>query len=286
MTIKKGIILAGGLGSRLYPLTKASNKQLLPIFDKPTIYYPLSTLMLMGIQDILFISRAEDLKVLENLFGDGKSLGVSFSYRVQDEPRGLADAFIVGEDFINNDSVAMILGDNFFHGHGLSSFLQSKTENHKGAHLFTYRVEDPSAYGVVTTDTDGRIIKIDEKPTNPESNLAITGLYLFDGSVSGRAKKIKPSKRGELEITDLIKSYDAEIEMAQLGRGYVWLDVGQPKSLLDASNYVEVIQSRQGILVASPEEIALRMEYIARKQFDSIVKKMPKSPYQKKLFKI
>lgn len=288
MTIKKGIILAGGTGSRLYPLTIATNKQLLPIYDKPVIYYPLTTLMLAGIKDILIISTSHDLPGLKNLLGDGSSWGIKFSYQTQETPRGLPDAFIIGEEFINQEPVAMILGDNFFHGQGLSEVIQDAAQELKGATIFTYKVEDPSRYGVVVLGRNEKVIDIEEKPEHPKSNLAVTGLYYFDGSVSQRAKKLSPSTRNELEITDLIRLYHQEktLSMTQLRRGYVWFDVGSPKSLLDASNYVEVIQSRQGILIASPEEVAWRMNFISSKDFQLQIKNLPAGQYKRNLERV
>lgn len=288
MTVEKGIILAGGTGSRLYPLTIAANKQLLPIYDKPVVYYPLTTLMLAGIRDILIISTPSDLPILENLLGDGKRYGIKLTYQVQQSPAGLPEAFILGESFIDSKSVAMILGDNFFHGHGLSTDLEAAAQNLEGAHIFTYQVEDPSRYGVVILNLDGSIQEIEEKPENPRSNLAITGLYYFDESVSKRARGLSPSARGELEIVDLIRTYVREdrIMMTEFGRGYVWFDAGTPKSLLDASQYVEVIQSRQGYFIASPEEVALRMNFISLNDFTVNISTMPKSKYREYLEKI
>jgi glucose-1-phosphate thymidylyltransferase len=285
MKIEKGIILAGGTGSRLYPLTIASNKQLLPIFDKPVIYYPLTTLMLAGIREILIISTPHDLPLIQTLLGDGSQLGMSFSYIAQEVPRGLPEAFLLGEKFINQQPIAMILGDNFFHGHGLSETVYDTAQNLSGGHIFTYTVEDPTRYGVVVLDKKEQILDIEEKPHHPKSNLAITGLYYFDGSVSERAKTLKISKRNELEIVDLIKSYmdERKLSISQLGRGYVWFDVGTAKSLLDASNYVEVIQARQGISIASPEEVAWRMGFIDSNKLDFNISCMPESRYSKYL---
>lgn len=288
MKIKKGIILAGGSGSRLYPLTAASNKQLLPIYDKPVIYYPLTTLMLAGIRDILVISTPKDLSAIEELLGTGEQFGVRISYQAQEKPNGLPEAFILGEKFIGGDSVAMILGDNFFHGHGLSEAVFEPAQKLSGAHIFTYNVEDPERYGIVVLSAQEKVLDIEEKPSNPKSNLAVTGLYYFDGTVSERAKKLKPSLRGELEIVDLIKSYiaDEKVLVTQLGRGYVWFDAGTPKSLLDASQYVEVIQSRQGTFISSPEEVAWRMEFVNELEFTAMLSKMPKSKYQEYLLKL
>jgi glucose-1-phosphate thymidylyltransferase len=288
MKIKKGIILAGGTGSRLYPLTIAANKQFLPLYDKPVIYYPLSVLMLAGIQDILFISSRQDLPALQSLFKDGSHFGMKFSYRVQESPRGLPEAFIIGEDFINKQPVAMILGDNFFHGHGLSEIVRGTAQNLRGAQIFAYKVEDPSRYGIVELDAEDHIKTIEEKPKNALSNLAITGLYYFDGNVSEHAKKLSPSPRGELEIIDLIKSYHAQatLDLYELGRGYVWLDVGTSDSLLGASNYVEVVQSRQGVLIASPEEIAYNLGFIDKFQLNNLIKALPPCRYRQILQKL
>lgn len=288
MKIKKGIILAGGSGSRLYPLTIAANKQLLPIYDKPVIYYPLTTLMLAGIRNILVISTPKDVPAIESLLGNGEQFGVKITYQVQEKPNGLPEAFILGEKFIDSHPVAMILGDNFFHGHGLSEAVFRAAQNLIGAHIFTYTVEDPERYGVVVLSQDEKVLDIEEKPFKPKSNLAVTGLYYFDGSVSKRAKELVPSVRGELEIVDLIKSYmvQSNVSITQLGRGYVWFDAGTPKSLLEASQYVEVIQSRQGTFIASPEEVAWRMNFIGESQFFTMLSKMPKSKYQEQLLRI
>jgi glucose-1-phosphate thymidylyltransferase len=288
MKITKGIILAGGNGTRLYPLTIAANKQLLPIYDKPVIYYPLTTLMLAGIRDILIISTPRDLPSVQRLLGDGSRFGMRFEYQVQNEARGLPEAFILGKDFINNSPVAMILGDNFFHGQGLSTKVQQTASDLAGANIFTYMVEDASRYGVAVIGDNGQIIDIEEKPLKPRSNMAITGLYYFDGSVSERSQALKPSKRNELEITDLMKSYMREglLSHTQLGRGYVWFDVGTPHSLLSASNYVEVIQSRQGIAIASPEEVALRMGFIDQSTFEAVCSVLPDGFYKKYLLNL
>lgn len=282
---KKGIILAGGKGSRLYPLTLATSKQLLPIYDKPVIYYPLTTLMLAGIKEILIISTARDIQAIKNLFGDGRQYGISIQYKIQIKPNGLPEAFIIGEEFIDHEPVAMILGDNFFHGNGLSTLLLHSAQNINGVHIFVYPVDDPSAYGVVDIDKNGKIIGLVEKPEKFISHLAITGLYYFDGSASSRAKKLQPSARGELEIVDLIRSYlnDQLIDLTLFGRGYVWFDVGVPKTLLHASNYVEMIQSRQGIIIASPEEVAWNMGYINNTDFLKLIKILPDNPYRKYL---
>lgn len=285
MNCTKGIILAGGTGSRLHPLTIAANKQLLPIYDKPVVYYPLTTLMLGGIREILIISTPKDLSSLENLLGSGEQLGMKISYILQEEPRGLPDAFILGERFIDQSPVAMILGDNFFHGHGLTDLAFEAAQKVNGARIFAYSVEDPSRYGIVTLNDRGIPVELTEKPKNPKSHFAVTGLYFFDGDVSHRAKNLKPSQRGELEIVDLIRTYmdEERLSVTQLGRGYVWFDVGTPESLLSASNYVEVIQSRQGIIIASPEEVAWRMKFINDKAFKDQVTSLPRSTYRKYL---
>lgn len=286
MKCEKGIILAGGNGTRLYPLNIATSKQLLPIYDKPTIYYPLTTLMLAGIKKILIISTKRDINSIKALFGTGEQLGMSFEYESQEQPEGLPQAFIIGEKFIDNQPVAMVLGDNFFHGHGLSQAVYEPAQNVSGAHLFIYSVDVPSRYGIVTLNEDNKIVEIIEKPNNPKSKLAITGLYYFDGSVVDRAKKLEKSPRGELEITDLINTYflEGKVNFSILGRGYVWFDVGVPKSLLDASNYVEVIQSRQGIYIASPEEVALRMNFIDKNKLYNIIDTIPSGSYKEYLW--
>ena len=288
MNINKGIILAGGTGSRLYPLTLASNKQLLPIYDKPVIYYPLTTLMLAGIRDILIISTPHDLSSIEKLLGNGERFGIKLSYQLQEKPAGLPEAFILGEAFIANEPVAMILGDNFFHGHGLPADLTLAASQLTGAHIFTYHVEDPERYGIVVLDKNETVLEIEEKPIAPKSNLAITGLYYFDGTVAKKAKELQPSQRGELEIVDLIKSYidDSKVGVTQFGRGYVWFDAGTPKSLLDASQYVEVIQSRQGVFIASPEEVALHMNFVTTSEFIQVISTMPNSKYKDYLSKL
>ncbi|MBM3467988.1 MAG: glucose-1-phosphate thymidylyltransferase RfbA [Alphaproteobacteria bacterium] len=286
--MEKGIILAGGSGSRLYPLTLASNKQLLPIYDKPVIYYPLTTLMLARIRDILIISSPRDLPSIKALLGNGDNIGVHFEYAIQESPNGLPEAFILGEKFISNQSVAMILGDNFFHGQGLSATVYNTAQDFSGAHIFTYTVEDPQRYGIVTLDADQKVLSLEEKPKNPQSNIAVTGLYYFDGTVSARSKNLSPSLRGELEIVDLIKSYmdEGQLTATQLGRGYVWLDAGTPKSLLDASQYVEVIQSRQGHIIACPEEVAWRMGFIDSEYFEKFIRSLPNSKYKEYLARL
>jgi len=281
-TVKKGIILAGGLGTRLYPLTKVLNKQLMPIYDKPAIYYPLSTLMLAGIREILIISSLDNIGMLKRLFGTGEQLGMSFIYMVQEKPNGLPEAFILGEDFIANEPVAMILGDNFFHGHKLSEVVFDKAQHFKGAHLFTYQVENPQRYGIAVVDENNQVIDVEEKPKDPKSKRAITGLYYFDHTVSNRARKLKPSSRGELEIVDLIKNYLEEqlVFSTHLGRGYVWFDTGTFKSLLSASQYVELIQTRQNTAIGAPEEIALNMGFLTQTQFKESLNFLPESSYK------
>jgi len=260
MTKRKGIILAGGSGSRLYPLTKAVTKQLLPIYDKPMIYYPLTTLMLAGIYDILIITTQEDLHQMKRLLSNGSQWGINLSYKIQPKPEGLAQALILGEEFLKQSHCALILGDNLFFGQGLSNLLRLTSKDTKGATMFTYHVSDPERYGVVKLDNKNKnVLGIEEKPINPPSNFAITGLYFFDETATDRAKQLKPSSRGELEITDLLKSYlyDNILNMKRFGRGYAWLDTGTYNSLLEAGNFVKTITERQGLQVGSPEDVAL-----------------------------
>ena len=262
----KGIILAGGSGTRLYPLTKAISKQIMPIYDKPMIYYPLSVLMLANIREILIISTKRDLPIFENLLGNGRDFGIKLEYKIQDKPNGLAEAFIVGEKFIKNDNVCLILGDNIFYGSGFSGLLEEVTSLKKGALIFGYPVKDPRAYGVVEFDKNGKAISLEEKPENPKSNYAIPGLYFYDNTVISKAKTLKPSNRGELEITAINKKYlkESKLNVKKFGRGIAWLDTGTPEGLLEASNFVEVIQKRQGFYIACLEEIAYQKNWISK----------------------
>ncbi len=284
----KGIILAGGSGTRLYPLTMVTSKQLLPVYDKPMIYYPLSTLMLAGIRDILIISTPTDLPNFERLLGDGSNYGINLSYAVQPSPDGLAQAFIIGEKFIDGDSCAMILGDNIFHGSGLKKHLREAAERTYGATIFGYYVDDPERFGIIEFDENGKAISIEEKPANPKSNYCVTGLYFYDNRVCEFAKKVKPSKRGELEITDLNRMYleDGSLNVVTLGRGYAWLDAGTIDSLSDASEFVRVIETRQGIQIAALEEIAYINGWITREKLLDAAKTYGKSNYGIHLMKV
>ncbi len=264
----KGIVLAGGNGTRLYPSTKAISKQLIPVYDKPMIYYPLSVLMLAGIREILIISTERDLPIYKEFLGDGSELGLSFTYKVQKEPNGIAQAFIIGEDFIDNDSCCLILGDNIFYGQGFSAILRQVSKMNDGAYIFAYWVDNPEAYGIVEIDSNGNIISLEEKPKNPKSNYAIPGLYFYDNKVVDIAKSLKPSNRGELEITDVNKVYfrNNKLKVKILGRGFAWLDAGTHDSLLEASNFVRTIQKREGLYIACLEEIAYRQGFIDEEQ--------------------
>ena len=277
----KGIILAGGAGTRLYPLTLVASKQLMPVYDKPMIYYPLSTLMLMGIQEVLIISTPDDTPRFERLLNDGSSLGMEISYKIQDEPNGIAQAFLIGEDFIKDDPVTLILGDNLFYGHGYLDFLKGKLENFSGATVFGYPVKDPERYGVVEFDSAGTVLSIEEKPKQPKTNYAVPGLYIYDKDVVSVTKSMKPSSRGELEITDVNKAYlnrgDLHVEL--LGRGVAWLDTGTHKSLLEAGAFIETIESRQGLKVACLEEIAYAEGLINREQFSKLTADCPDNDY-------
>ena len=284
----KGIILAGGSGTRLYPLTRAASKQLMPVYDKPMIYYPLSTLMLAGIKDILIISTPHDLPRFKELLQDGSELGINLSYAEQPSPDGLAQAFIIGEKFIGNDSIALILGDNIYYGPGLSKMLQKAANKEKGATVFGYQVKDPERFGVVEFDEEMNAVSIEEKPEHPRSNYAVTGLYFYDNDVVEISKNIKPSPRGELEITDVNKAYlergDLSVEL--MGRGFAWLDTGTHESLLEASQYIETVQRMQNVQVANLEEIAYRMGYISREEVLKLAQPLKKNEYGQYLLRL
>ncbi|MEA2030538.1 MAG: glucose-1-phosphate thymidylyltransferase RfbA [candidate division Zixibacteria bacterium] len=282
-SIKKGIILAGGSGSRLFPVTQVACKQLIPVYDKPMIYYPLSTLMLFGITEILIISTQEDTPKFQELLGNGHSIGLDISYEVQERPEGIAQAFLIGEDFIGNDSVILILGDNVFYGD--YDFLREARSFNGGALVFGYYVKDPERYGVVEFDKDGMVLSIEEKPFQPSSNYAVTGLYMYDSDVVSIAKSLKPSARGELEITDINKTYleRGKLKVVRLGRGIAWLDTGTHESLLDASNFIATIEKRQGQKIACIEEIAYRMRFINREQMETLLETMGENAYKQYL---
>ena len=284
----KGIILAGGSGTRLYPLTKAISKQIMPVYDKPMIYYPLSTLMLADIREILIISTPRDLPVFQELFGTGEQLGLSLSYAVQEEPRGLAEAFLIGEPFIGSDRVALVLGDNIFYGQSFSKVLRAVAAREKGATIFGYYVRDPREYGVVEFDENGRVLSIEEKSEHPKSNFAVPGLYFYDNDVVQIAKSIKPSARGELEITAVNNEYlrRGDLMVETLGRGFAWLDTGSHDSLLDASDYVAAVQKRQGLYVSCIEEIAYRRGFITKEQLLKLAEPLMKTNYGKYLVEV
>lgn len=284
----KGIILAGGSGTRLYPLTKYTSKQALPVYDKPMIYYPLSTLMLADIRDILIISTPRDLPTFKSMLGDGSNFGIKLSYAEQPSPDGLAQAFIIGEEFIGKDSCAMILGDNIFYGNGLSKMLKQAAARETGATVFGYYVDDPERFGVVEFDKHGNAVSIEEKPKDPKSNYAVAGLYLYDNKVTEYAKQITPSERGELEITDINKLYlrEGQLHVKLLGRGYAWLDTGTIDSLLDAAEFMNILEKRQGIKVCIPEEIAYKNGWISGEQLDEIITEYGKSGYGTYLRKV
>jgi len=285
---RKGIILAGGSGTRLYPMTQTISKQLLPVYDKPMIYYPLTTLMLGGMRDILIISTPEDTPRFESLLGDGSQWGVNFQYKVQPSPDGLAQAFLLGEEFIGDDPSALILGDNIFYGHDLQELLQSADQKDNGATVFAYHVHDPERYGVAEFDDNNQVISLEEKPTQPKSYFAVTGLYFYDEQVVDLAKSLKPSLRGELEITDLNKLYlfQKRLSVEIMDRGYAWLDTGTHDSLLDAGQFISTIENRQGLKVACPEEVAFRQGWISESQLEDLAKPLLKNQYGQYLMKV
>lgn len=284
----KGIILAGGSGTRLYPITRGISKQLIPIYDKPMIYYPLSTLMLAGITDILVISTPEFTPLFEQLLGDGSEIGISLTYKVQEKPNGLAEAFILGADFIGDDSVCLILGDNIYYGSGLSKLVQEAAQKTDGATVFGYHVNDPERFGVVEFDSNMKALSIEEKPKNPKSNYAVTGLYFYDNTVVEKARNLKPSDRGELEITDINKLYldEGKLDVKVMGRGYAWLDTGTHDSMMDASSFIATIQKRQNLKVACLEEIAYRMGYISKEKLVELAQPMKKNDYGQYLLRL
>ena len=284
----KGIILAGGSGTRLYPLTRAISKQIMPVYDKPMIYYPLSTLMLAGIRDVLIISTPRDLPIFEDLFGTGEQLGMSFTYAIQEEPRGLADAFIIGADFIGNDSVALVLGDNIFYGQSFSKLLKEVASREKGATIFGYYVRDPREYGVVEFDENGKALSIEEKPEHPKSNYAVPGLYFYDNDVIEIARNVKPSARGEIEITSVNNEYlrRGDLRVETMGRGFAWLDTGNHDSLLDAADFVCAFQKRQGLYVSCIEEIAYKRDFINKEQLLKLAEPLMKTDYGKYLVEV